>query len=108
MQTITREQLRRELDAATHPLVVDVLPPKDYRAFHLPSAINVPFGPEFEKQIQRAAPDKQRPVVVYCRDQSCTASEKAAEAMERAGYAHVLRYQGGKEDWKRAGLPIEH
>lgn len=108
MQTITREQLRRELDAPSNPLVVDVLPAKDFRDFHLPSAINVPFGPQFDQQIQRAVPDKHRRVVVYCRDQECTASEKAATAMEQAGYTDVSRYQAGKEDWKRAGLPTEH
>lgn len=107
MQTITREQLRHELDAPTNPLVIDVLPPKDYRESHLPSAINVPFGTQFDQQIQRAVPDKHQRVVVYCRDTECTASEKAADAMERAGYSDVVRYQAGKEDWKLAGLPTE-
>ncbi len=108
MQTITREQLKRELDAPSNPVVIEVLPPKYFHEFHLPSAINVPLGPQFDQQIQRAVPDKHQRVVVYCRDQECTASEKAATAMEQAGYTGVVHYQAGKEDWKRAGLPTEH
>jgi rhodanese-related sulfurtransferase len=108
MQTITTDQLRRELDAATHPIVVDVLPPKDFRASHLPSAINVPIGPYFDQQIQRAVPDKNQRVVVYCRNNECAASEQAADAMERAGYTNVMRYQGGIDEWTETGLPVEH
>jgi hypothetical protein len=24
------------------------------------------------------------------------------------GYTHVREYKGGKEDWQKAGLPVEH
>lgn len=107
MKTITTEQLRSELDAPTHPVVVDVLPPKDFHEFHIPTALNVPLGPRFDQRIQEAIPDKNERVVVYCRDEACTASEQAADVMERSGYTNVLRYEAGKDDWKRAGLPVE-
>lgn len=46
--------------------VVDVLPPEDYAADHLPRAINLPL-----KELNRTSAerlDRGRPVVVYCHD----------------------------------------
>jgi rhodanese-related sulfurtransferase len=107
MQTISRDQLDRELHAAAHPVLVEVLAPRDFHEFHLPGAINVPIGPTFPERIQRAIPDKHQRVVVYCRDCTCHASSSAAVAMEQLGYTDVARYEGGKDEWKRAGLATE-
>jgi rhodanese-related sulfurtransferase len=46
-------------------------------------------------------------IIVYCSSPSCTASEKAAKELEAQGYTRVLRYEGGKQDWIDAGLPLE-
>jgi rhodanese-related sulfurtransferase len=106
MQTISREELNERL-ANDEIAVVDVLDEKYYRKFHLPGASNVPLGDEFESQIQQAVPDKEAPVAVYCMDEECEASPKAAKWMEQLGYQQVYDYQGGKVDWKEAGLPTE-
>jgi rhodanese-related sulfurtransferase len=107
VERISRDQLARELRDPSHPVVVEVLAPKYFREFHLPSAINVPLGPTFGDRIQQAVPDKHQRVVVYCRNEACTASTSAADTMERLGYSDVARYEAGKEDWKHAGLPTE-
>ena len=105
MQTISREEVKEKLrsDAA----VIDVLAPETFRKFHLPHAVNVPVDDQFDEKIQQAVPDKSKPVVVYCYDQECTASPKAAERMEQLGYEHVFDYEAGKIDWQAAGLPVE-
>jgi rhodanese-related sulfurtransferase len=106
MKTISRQDLQRALEGDSPPALVDVLSPKQFDEFHLPGAINVPNGDEFEQAIVRAVPDKQREVVVYCWDEDCSASPKAARQMEALGYEHVLDYEAGKKDWREAGLPI--
>ena len=106
MKTITREQLNERLANDGIP-VVEVLAPEYYHKFHLPGAINVPLGDDFDEQIQKAVPDTEQPVVVYCQNAECQASPKAAQRMEELGYRQVLDYEGGKVDWQNAGLPTE-
>lgn len=107
MKTITREQTRKLIDSREELTVVEVLKPEAFRKFHLPGAKNVPFDESFDTNIQQVAPDKQKPVLVYCQSEDCDASPKAARRMEEMGYANVYDYEAGKADWKDAGLPVE-
>ena len=107
MRTISKEELRQHLDGEAPPIVVEVLPPEDYREFHLPSAISVPWNSDFTDRIQEQVTDKQQEVVLYCRDRQCDASTNAARAMEQLGYTHVAHFPGGKAEWRAAGLPVE-
>ena len=106
MQTISRDELSARLEN-NNVTVVEVLDPKYYRKFHLPGAINVPLGDDFDERVQKAVPDKDAPVVVYCMDTDCDASPKAAQRMETLGYTQVFDYEAGKVDWQEAGLPVE-
>ena len=61
---LDREGVQRLL--AEGAPIVDVLPPEDYQAQHLPGAINIPL-----KRLDRnttARLDRNRPVIVYCAD----------------------------------------
>lgn len=105
MQIITRDQLRRML--VEDVTLVDVLTAEEFRRYHLPEAKNVPLDDRFDEGIQRAVPDKSKPVVVYCSSKDCSASPQAARRMDELGYEHVFDYEAGKVDWKTAGLPVE-
>jgi rhodanese-related sulfurtransferase len=107
MKTITREELKRRKDSGDDIKIVEVLAPEYFKKAHLPGAVNVPVNDDFEKHIQEAVPDKSRPVVVYCANKECPASPKAAQKMETLGYTEVYDYEEGKEDWQKAGLPVE-
>lgn len=106
MQTISREQLRRELDRNSNLILVEVLDSQQYEKGHLPSALNVPLGESFDEAIQQAVPDKSSDVVVYCANEHCSASPQAARRMDELGYQHVYDYEDGKADWQEAGLPM--
>lgn len=106
MTTIDREQLERMMEEDVVTLV-EVLDQSQYSKFHLPNAINVPLSGDFDREIQSAVPDKTHPVAVYCMDENCDASPKAAQRMEALGYERVYDYMPGKMDWKNAGLPVE-
>ena len=62
--TISREELRGELDRGDDLLLVDVLGAEYFRHSHLPGAINLPL-----EEIERAPqvlPDRGARIVVYC------------------------------------------
>lgn len=107
LQTIDRETLKQWLDEKRDITLVEVLPPERFEEFHLPGAVNVPLGADFEKHMQEQFPDPFQPIVLYCYDDQCSASPKAADKMDRLGYQKVYDYEAGKMDWKRAGFPIE-
>lgn len=106
MRTIDRDELKGLMHQHQNLVIVDVLPPEKFKEFHIPGAVNVPLGKGFDELIQSAVPDKAVPVVVYCEDAACDASPKAAARMEVLGYAKVHDYEGGKVDWRDAGMPI--
>lgn len=108
MQRITRDELYEKLDKNIGLPLVDVLSARAFDEFHLPGATNIPLDDSFDEAIAHAYPNKDQEIVVYCASRDCPASEKAARRMEALGYSQVLDYEGGKADWRAAGLPVEH
>lgn len=106
MPKIDRNQVKRMIDENAVTLV-EVLDEAEFENFHLPGALNVPIGRDFKQEIRETVPDLHEPVVVYCRDEDCDASSRAARAMEDLGYDRVYDYDAGKTDWKDAGLRVE-
>ncbi len=106
MRKINREEARSLLEDGKHVAVIEVLGPEYFEKFHLPGARNVPLDDQFESKIQDAVPDKSQPVMVYCLNEDCDASPKAAQKLEELGYQEVYDYEAGKMDWKEAGLPV--
>lgn len=106
MTDTDRQQLQRMMDEHV-VTVVEVLEKAQYEDFHLPGAINVPLDNNFANAIEAAVPEKHDPVVVYCWDEDCEASPKAAGRMEKLGYDRVFDYVAGKAHWRAAGKPTE-
>lgn len=108
MKPITREAVKQKIDSPDTPPIIEVLSEENFKEFHLPGAANVPVhDDDFDRRIQEAVPDKNQPVIVYCANKDCPASENAARRMEELGYRDVYDYEEGKEDWEQAGLPVE-
>jgi rhodanese-related sulfurtransferase len=104
--TISRDELKAKLDRGDKFRLVETLAEDKFREEHLPGAVNLPPD-QVKQRAKQVIPDPSEEVVVYCANPSCTASEKAAQELEREGFTHVLRYVGGKTDWTQAGLPTE-
>ena len=102
---IDREELREKLNHPKNTVVVEALPPEQYRDGHLPGALNIP-----PDQLRNLAPEliprKDMEVVVYCAGPTCRASDEVARTLAAMGYSNVRHYAGGKSDWKKADLPI--
>jgi rhodanese-related sulfurtransferase/CBS domain-containing protein len=82
-----------------------VLPDEEYLEEHLPNAMHLPLKTLTAEAAAKL--DKTKPVIVYCWDALCDMSPRAAQHLERFGFASVYDYTTGKADWIAAGLPTE-
>jgi rhodanese-related sulfurtransferase len=84
-------------------LVLDVRPPEEYAAGHLPGAVNIPI-----KQLEGrlASLPKRKEIVAYCRGPYCLMSFEAVEKLRKRGL-RARRLEDGFPEWKAAGLPVE-
>jgi len=108
-KTISTEELKKKLDAGgTDFVLVDVLSKEKYAARHVPGALNVPETLDYVKTFEAALQvPKDTEIAVYCSSSTCQASVRAADALEKAGYANVVHYKDGIAGWQQAGFPFE-
>jgi phage shock protein E len=59
------------------------------------------------EQLARLAPDRSRPLVLYCGIPGCPQLEPYMEAARSLGYAKASVLKGGMAAWQEAGLAIE-
>jgi rhodanese-related sulfurtransferase/DNA-binding transcriptional ArsR family regulator len=83
--------------------VLDVRPEDEFRAGHLPGAINVPID-KLERFLVKLPRDKE--VIAYCRGPYCLMSYEAVEKLRKRGW-RARRLQDGFPEWRAAGLPVE-
>jgi sulfur-carrier protein adenylyltransferase/sulfurtransferase len=93
---------REALEAAEPPLLVDVRRREEWDEGYIPGAVHVPRG-SLESRIEKAAPDHDRPVILYCATGERSAF--AARTLGELGYTDVASLAGGYVDWKRNGFP---
>lgn len=82
--------------------VLDVRPPEEYAAGHIPGAINVPLN-KLEACLSRLP--KRKEVVAYCRGPYCLMSFEAVEKLRKRGL-RARRLENGLPEWRAAGLPV--
>ncbi|MCP9618887.1 metalloregulator ArsR/SmtB family transcription factor [Nocardia otitidiscaviarum] len=99
---ITRDELIRRRDAGEVTLI-DVRPHEEYRAGHIPGAINIPLS---ELTTRLAELPADRDIVAYCRGAYCVMAPDAVEIAQRSG-REVKRLEEGMLEWMLAGLPVE-
>ena len=94
----------RELIEKGDAVILDVREQQEWDEGHIPEAIHIPRG-NLESRIERLAPERSRPVVVYC--SSGSRSVFAARTLGELGYDDVVSLAGGFTDWKRNGFPVQ-
>jgi ArsR family transcriptional regulator len=101
-EPVSREELLRRMRRRL-VTVIDVRPPEEFAAGHIPGAINLPL-----KMLAGAL--KQLPgakeVVAYCRGPYCVLSYEAVAMLRERGFT-ARRLEDGYPEWRVAGLPIE-
>ena len=82
--------------------VLDVRPPEEFAAGHLPGAVNVPLS-ELENQLDTV--DTDREIVAYCRGPHCILAFDAVARLRKRGMS-ARRLDGGLPEWRLEGLPV--
>ena len=98
-KTVTRNELQARLAANPGLVLLEALPEKYYRDWHLPGAKHFPHD-QARTLASSVAPDKASEIVIYCANKNCQNSHIAANVLQQIGYRNVAVYAGGKEDWK--------
>ena len=114
---VTTQELKGWLDQKKDMLIVDTMPPDNFRKQHIPGAVNfeIQRHPEltemsdkmkadFEKLL---GPDKDRTIIFYCGFTDCERSHNAGMWAIKLGYKNVYRQPGGIVGWVEAGYPVE-
>jgi rhodanese-related sulfurtransferase len=101
---ITRTDLRRELEGADPPVLVEALGAAFFADAHLPDAVNIPPA-HVDRLAPVLLPKLDARIVVYCTGRG-DGSRIVARELEGLGYSDVRIYEGGKEDWVEHGLPV--
>jgi rhodanese-related sulfurtransferase/DNA-binding transcriptional ArsR family regulator len=102
MEPVSRKELSRRLRDGL-VTVLDVRPPDEFAAGHLPNAINIPLR-DLTRRVS-TLPKKQG-VVAYCRGPYCVLAFEAVAMLRSRGF-EARRLEDGYPQWEAAGLPVE-
>ncbi len=109
MEKIEVEHVKEAMNSSEATALINVLSEEAFLNEHIPGSINIPIGSEedFVQRVESVLPSKSFHIIVYCSGPSCSASEKAAKELDKAGFLSVMRFAGGMKGWKEAGEPVE-
>lgn len=102
LEPVSRADLRKRA-ARGDVTVLDVRPPEEYAAGHVPGALNVPVR-ELEAQLGKLP--RAQEIVAYCRGPYCVLAFEAVARLRARGF-RARRLEDGFPEWRSAGLPVE-
>ena len=82
--------------------VIDVRPPEEYLAGHIPGALSIPMD-DLETRIAEIPSNTQ--VIAYCRGPYCVWSGQAVEVLKQHGY-QAGHLADGVIDWRARGYKV--
>jgi rhodanese-related sulfurtransferase len=87
---------------------LDARYPRDFRASHLPGAVNLPVysGPGSRTAILDKLPTRTR-IIVYCQSTGCTWAKSLASDIVLRGYQDVRLFPGGINEWEQHRQSID-
>ena len=83
-------------------VVLDVRPPEEYRAGHIPGALSVPLK-QLRSHLSKLP--RNQDIVAYCRGPYCVLAAEAVELLRAKGF-RALRLEDGIPEWRAHGLPV--
>jgi rhodanese-related sulfurtransferase len=96
-------ETKKRLDAGEKFVLVDTREDSEWARGHIPGAIHLGRG-IIERDIEKAVPDKNTRVVLYCG--GGYRSALAADNLQKMGYRDVISMDGGWRGWTEAGFPV--
>ena len=102
LEPVSLAELRRLVQSG-EVTVIDVRPPEEYVAGHIPGARSIPVA-DLKRRLRELP--RGREVVAYCRGPFCVFAHDAVALLRQRGY-EARRAEQGLPDWRAAGLPVE-
>ena len=95
---------------ASKSLIIDALPEKYYNREHIKGAVNLPYNKRVsEKDVLLLMKkrgfktlNKNIPIIVYCYNKACNASEKLIKKLDKLGFHNIVDYNSGIKGWDGA------
>ena len=100
----TPEEIRRRQERGERFYLVDVREDSEWERGRALGSIHLGKG-IIERDVERAIPDLDSEVVLYCG--GGYRSALAADALQKMGYTNVFSMDGGWKRWKELGYPTE-
>jgi phage shock protein E len=93
-----------KLRGNTNNIVLDVRTEKEFKAGHIPGAINIDVNaPDFEQQVGKLGTNKT--FLVHCA--AGVRSRRACGKLDAAGFQNLIDLAPGFNGWQQAGQPVE-
>ena len=102
VKTTDAADLAHRMRADVAVQVWNVLDDEWFNGELIPGSKRVPLS-GLERAVRESSLASSAAVVVYCAGPACPFSRAAAEKLESLGYSNVLAFEGGLEEWKKAG-----
>jgi len=101
MEPVDRDALLKRVCEGT-VTVLDVRPPEEFQAGHIPGAISIPLK-ELKRRLSKMPSDQE--IVAYCRGPYCVLSIQAVELLRKKGF-NAVRLEEGIQDWRAMGFSV--
>ncbi len=102
--SISREELLKEMQEGTAPLVVDVRSRSEYDRDHIPGAVHIPFT-SISSGLKAMNTQPGERIVVYC--EHGPRAGMAYWSLYLSGYRNVYSLEGHMKNWRKSEFPIE-
>jgi rhodanese-related sulfurtransferase/DNA-binding HxlR family transcriptional regulator len=102
LEPVSADELLHRLERG-EITVIDVRPEQEYRAGHLPGAVNVPLS-RLRQHMTTLPVDVE--IIAYCRGPYCVLSYDAVAELRARGF-RARRLENGYPEWRIAGMPVE-
>ncbi len=104
IKKVTPADVKAAIDKKEKAYILDVRDPDEFKAGHLPGAINVSRG-KLEFVIWDKIQDKEAKIYVYCL--TAARSALATKTLNEMGYKQAVLMDAHFEEWVKAGYPVE-
>lgn len=103
IKKVTAADVKAAIDKQEKAVILDVRDPEEYKAGHLPGAINVTRG-KLEFTVWDRVTDKDAKIYVYCL--TAARSALATKTLNDMGYKNAVLMDAHFEEWVKAGYPV--
>ena len=104
VKELSIEDVKGKIEAGGDFVLIDCREAEEFSRGHLPGAQHLCKG-ILERDIEMAAPDFGREIVIYCG--GGFRSALSAESLQKMGYKNVRSMWGGWRAWSGAEFPTE-